>query len=47
VHPEPTGAPGEIVFHTDFATAGKYRVFLQFKRGDIVHTAPFTVEVQR
>ena len=47
VHPEPTGAPGEIVFHTELATAGKYRVFLQFKRDGIVHTAPFTVEVER
>jgi hypothetical protein len=47
VHPEPTGQPGEIVFHTELATTGKYRVFLQFKRGGIVHTAPFTVEVGR
>jgi hypothetical protein len=47
VHPEPTGQPGEIVFHTELATAGKYRVFLQFKRGGIVHTAPFTVDVGR
>jgi hypothetical protein len=47
VHPEPTGAPGEIVFHTDLPTAGRYRIFLQFKRDGIVHTAPFTVEVQR
>lgn len=47
VHPEPTGAPGEIVFHTELATAGRYRVFLQFKRDGIVHTAPFTIEVAR
>jgi hypothetical protein len=47
VHPEPTGAPGEIVFHTELETAGTYRVFLQFKRDGIVHTAPFTVEVER
>jgi hypothetical protein len=47
VHPEPTGKPGEIVFHTELPTAGKYRTFLQFKRGGIVHTAPFTVEVGR
>jgi hypothetical protein len=47
VHPEPTGRPGEIVFHTQLATAGTYRVFLQFKRGGVVHTAPFTVEVDR
>lgn len=47
VHPEPTGQPGEIVFHTELATAGSYRVFLQFKRDGIVHTAPFTVRVGR
>jgi hypothetical protein len=47
VHPEPTGRPGEIVFHTELPTAGPYRVFLQFKRGDVVHTAPFTIEVGR
>jgi hypothetical protein len=47
VHPEPTGQPGEIVFHTALATAGKYRVFLQFKRDGVVHTAPFTVEAGR
>ena len=47
VHPEPTGAPGEIVFHTELATAGRYRTFLQFKRGGVVHTAPFTLEVGR
>ncbi len=47
VHPEPTGQPGEIVFHSVFATAGNYRLFLQFKLGGVVHTAPFTVEVGR
>jgi hypothetical protein len=47
VHPEPTGRPGEIVFHTELATAGNYRIFLQFKRAGVVHTAPFTVEVGR
>ena len=47
VHPEPTGKPGEIVFHTELPTAGKYRTFLQFKGGGVVHTAPFTIEVGR
>jgi hypothetical protein len=47
VHPEPTGRPGEIVFRTELGAAGKYRIFLQFKRGGVVHTAPFTVEVGR
>ena len=47
VHPLPTGAPGEIVFHTELPTAGRYRLFFQFKIGGVVHTAPFTVDVQR
>jgi hypothetical protein len=47
VHPLTGGAPGEIVFHTQLSAAGRYRVFLQFKIGNVVHTAPFTVEVQR
>ena len=47
VHPEPTGEPGEIVFHTALSNAGNYRLFLQFKSGGVVHTAPFTVEVAR
>jgi hypothetical protein len=47
VHPEPTGGPGEIVFHTELSTAGDYRTFLQFKDGGVVHTAPFTVKVDR
>jgi hypothetical protein len=47
VHPLAGGAPGEIVFHTELATAGRYRLFLQFKIGGVVHTAPFTVEVKR
>jgi hypothetical protein len=45
--PLPTGAPGEIVFHTELPTAGRYRLFFQFKIGGVVHTAPFTVDVQR
>jgi hypothetical protein len=47
VHPLADGAPGEIVFHTELATAGRYRLFLQFKIDGVVHTAPFTVEVAR
>ena len=47
VHPI-SGAPaGEIVFHAELAAAGQYRLFLQFKTGGVVHTAPFTVEVER
>jgi hypothetical protein len=47
VHPLPDGALGEIVFHTELSTAGSYRIFLQFKIGGVVHTAPFTVQVKR
>jgi hypothetical protein len=46
VHPLPQGGPGEIVFHTELPAARSYRLFLQFKRGGTVHTAPFTVEVK-
>jgi len=45
VHPEPDARVGEIVFHTRLPSAGRYRLFLQFKVDGIVHTAPFTVEV--
>ncbi len=48
VHPEETeGAPEEIVFDATFPTAGRYRLYLQFKPGDAVRTAEFTVEVPR
>jgi hypothetical protein len=32
-------------FTTTFPTAGRYRLFLDFKHGDAVHTAAFTVTV--
>jgi hypothetical protein len=47
VHPEPDSGAGEIVFHTELPSAGRYRLFLQFKVAGVVHTAPFTVGVQR
>ncbi|MCW2975716.1 MAG: hypothetical protein JWM06_997 [Actinomycetia bacterium] len=47
VHPLPDGAPGEIVFHTELSSAGRFRIFLQFKTAGVVHTAPFTVQVKR
>ena len=47
VHPEPDAEVGEIVFHTQLPSAGRYRLFLQFKVDGVVHTAPFTVEVAR
>ncbi len=47
VHPEPGAKVGEIVFHSSLPSAGRYRLFLQFKLDGVVHTAPFTVEVGR
>jgi hypothetical protein len=50
VHPmseaaDPATAPGpQIAFHTTFPSAGTYRLFLDFKHRDAVHTAEFTVE---
>jgi hypothetical protein len=39
--------PGRIDFDADLATAGRYRLFLQFKAGGRVRTAAFTLEVRR
>jgi hypothetical protein len=47
VHPLEGSKSGEIDFHTKLQTPGRYRLFLQFKTQGHVHTAPFTVEVQR
>ena len=47
VHPEPDAAVGEIVFHASLPSAGRYRLYLQFKVHGVVHTAPFTIEVAR
>jgi hypothetical protein len=48
VHPaEHGGAGGAIPFETQFATAGRYRLYLQFKVDGTVHTAAFTREVAR
>jgi hypothetical protein len=46
VHPEEAGAPGEIAFAATFPSAGRYALFLQFRAGGQVHTAPLYVEVQ-
>ena len=43
VHPEERG--DGIVFSATFPTAGRYRLYLQFKHEGAVHTAEFTVEV--
>ncbi len=44
-HAQPGRAP--IAFATEFPTAGRYRLFLQFKHRDRVRTAAFTREVER
>lgn len=48
VHPEEEhGAPNEIVFEANFPTAGRYRLYLQFRHDGVVRTAEFTVVVPR
>ena len=57
VHPEEGGHehggqpaaahPNEIAFAATFPTAGRYRLYLQFRHEGAVHTAEFTVEVGR
>jgi len=44
VHPL---AHGALAFDTGHAGPGTYRLFLQFRHGDAVHTAAFTHEVAR
>lgn len=44
VHPE---GHDSIAFDTEFPSAGRYRLYLQFKHGGRVHTAEFTQEVAR
>lgn len=46
VHPDEDSGPGPaIAFDTEFPTAGRYRLFLDFRHGDQVHTVAFTVTV--
>jgi hypothetical protein len=55
LHVHPAGEPGdgvtrpgpEIGFLATPPSAGSYRLFLDFKHGDAVHTAEFTVEARR
>lgn len=54
LHVHPMGEPGDgtpagpgIGFHTAFASPGEYRLYLDFKHGDVVRTAEFTVAVPR
>jgi hypothetical protein len=46
VHPQETaGSGGPIRFMTEYPSAGRYRLFLQFRHGGTVHTAAFTQDV--
>ena len=48
VHPTDEAAAGRsVTFATTFPSAGRYRLFLQFKHRGRVHTAAFTQEVTR
>lgn len=50
LHTHPEGEPGgsgPISFAVEYPTAGRYRLFLQFKHDGEVHTAAFTQEVGR
>ena len=51
LHVHPTDSPradgGRVRFATTFATAGRYRLFLQFNHQASVRTAAFTVGVAR
>ncbi len=47
-HPvEGAEARGAVSFETEYPTAGRYRLFLQFRASGRVHAAPFTTEVAR
>jgi hypothetical protein len=45
LHVHPTERPGTIAFDATFPSAGRYRLFLQFKVDGAVQTAAFTHEV--
>ena len=48
VHPEAEGDdPAAIGFHAELPTAGRYRMYLQFRHEGVVRTAEFTEEVSR
>lgn len=47
-HPAETAERrGSVSFETEYPTAGRYRMFLQFKDGGRVHTVAFTTQVAR
>jgi hypothetical protein len=43
VHPEEAGAGPEIPFVAEVPSDGRYRLFLEFRHGGVVHTARFTL----
>jgi hypothetical protein len=46
-HPvEAAGSGGPIRFMVEYPSAGRYRLFLQFRQAGVVHTAAFTQEVR-
>jgi hypothetical protein len=45
LHVHPSG--DSVAFDSEFPTAGRYRLYLQFKHDGRVHTAAFTLEVSR
>jgi hypothetical protein len=47
VHPGDEPAGESVPFMTEFPSAGRYRLYLQFKHAGRVHTAEFTQEVAR
>ncbi len=47
VHPEESSTPGRIRFGASLPSAGRYRLFLQFKHDGVVRTVAHTVEVPR
>jgi hypothetical protein len=45
VHPEESDAPGRIRFAAELPSAGRYRLFLQFRHDGAVRTVAHTLEV--
>jgi hypothetical protein len=45
VHPMDSTATSRIAFMAEYPSAGRYRLFLQFRHAGLVHTAAFTQEV--
>jgi hypothetical protein len=45
-HEEDGAGDGPIAFTTEYPSAGRYRLFLQFRHAGRVHTAAFTQEVR-